>query len=188
MKLPVTETGLIIHRFNAVGLAEPMVRRSVSEIHAARLYQVEDASLNRLAWYETTRFVSEDETTSWTVGAHEGERMSFHLRRDVGNVAAASIGLPWLYVVHTDVPDDVAAEYNAWYDEEHLPRLVRVPGIIRARRYASPDRHPRYLTAYELSDRDAFVSPEGLKARQTPWTERMRALFTNTRQFTGQLL
>jgi hypothetical protein len=41
----------------------------------------------------------------------------------------------------------------------------------RARRYvAGAHLSPRYLTAYDLSIKDAFESPEGLKARKTPWT------------------
>ena len=90
---------------------------------------------------------------------------------------------PWLYLVHTDIPADIIDDYNAWYDQEHLPRLVRVPGVERARRYvADPGLSPRYLTAYDLSIKGAFESPEGLKARKTPWTERMRSLFQNTRR------
>ena len=90
---------------------------------------------------------------------------------------------PWLYIVHTDIPADVVDDYNAWYDQEHLPRLVTVPGVDRARRYvATGDLRPRFLTAYDLSIKDAFESPQGLVARKTPWTERMRSLFQNTRR------
>lgn len=109
------------------------------------------------------------------------DRMVLRLKCDVGrqDVEEAT----WLYQVHTDIPDDVAAEYNEWYDKEHLPRLVGVPGVVRARRYvAISGEGPRYLTAYDLSDRDAFESPEGLVARKTPWTARMRSLFFNTRR------
>jgi hypothetical protein len=110
-----------------------------------------------------------------------GEIFTLTLARDVGvRLTAPS---PWLYIVHTDIPADVVADYNAWYDEEHLPRLVSVPGVERARRYVADDQlSPRYLTAYDLSIKDAFESPEGLRARKTPWTERMRSRFKNTRR------
>ena len=108
------------------------------------------------------------------------ERMSFKLMRDVGRVPETDT--PWLYIVHTDIPDDIVDEYNEWYDKEHLPRLVTVPGVIRARRYNAVAGGPRYLTAYELTDRDAFESTEGLQARKTPWTAKMRSLFQNTRR------
>ena len=108
------------------------------------------------------------------------ERMNFKLMRDVGRASEADA--PWLYIVHTDIPDHIVDEYNEWYDSEHLPRLVTVPGVVRARRYTATPGNPRYLTAYELTDPNAFESPEGLKARKTPWTEKMRSLFQNTRR------
>jgi hypothetical protein len=109
------------------------------------------------------------------------EDFVFDLVRDVGR--SSTPPTRWLYTVHTDIPAEIVADYNAWYDEEHLPRLVTVPGVLRARRYvADGGVSPRYLTAYDLSIRDAFESPEGLKARKTPWTERMRSLFANTRR------
>ncbi|MDB5602412.1 MAG: hypothetical protein JWN71_4456 [Xanthobacteraceae bacterium] len=109
------------------------------------------------------------------------EIFTFDLARDVGVISAPPPR--WLYIVHTDIPLDIVDDYNAWYDEEHLPRLVGVPGVERARRYvADGTLSPRYLTAYALSIKDAFESPEGLKARKTPWTERMRSLFQNTRR------
>jgi hypothetical protein len=109
------------------------------------------------------------------------ERMNFRLMRDVGDTAQADA--PWLYIVHTDIPPHIAAEYNEWYDQEHLPRLVTVPGVLRARRYdrvSGPG--PRYLTAYELTGAEVWESPAAHQARKTPWTEKMRSLFTNTRR------
>ncbi|HEX2828889.1 MAG TPA: hypothetical protein VHP37_21240 [Burkholderiales bacterium] len=160
----------------------------------ARRYKVDDAPLRYLAWYETADENVEsgadfqgivEKPTPWSqrvrkLYGDKRERMNFKLMRDVGDTS--STDAPWLYIVHTDIPDDVVDEYNAWYDNEHLPRLVTVPGVVRARRYAATAGNPRYLTAYELTDPDAFESPEGLKARKTPWTAKMRSLFTNTRR------
>ncbi len=159
-----------------------------------RRYRVDDAPLKYLAWYETVDASVEPgadfqqivaQPTPWsrrmrTLYGENRERMNFGLMRDVGKVSATDT--PWLYIVHTDIPDHIVDDYNAWYDEEHLPRLVSVPGVMRARRYAAVSGHPRYLTAYELTDPNAFESPEGLKARKTPWTEKMRSLFHNTRR------
>ena len=160
----------------------------------ARRYRVDDAPLKFLAWYETVDETVEsardfqgivENPTPWSqrmrkLYGDKRERMSFELMRDVGR--ASETDTPWLYIVHTDIPDDIVAEYNEWYDKEHLPRLVTVPGVIRARRYAATAGNPRYLTAYELTDPDAFESPEGLQARKTPWTAKMRSLFYNTRR------
>ncbi len=160
----------------------------------ARRYSVDDAPLKYLAWYETVdenvesaagfqRVVGDPTPRSRrmrTLYGENRERMTFKLMRDVGQVS--STDTPWLYIVHTDLPDHIVDEYNEWYDKEHLPRLVTVPGVIRARRYTATSGNPRYLTAYELTDPDAFESPEGLLARKTPWTAKMRSLFHNTRR------
>jgi hypothetical protein len=160
----------------------------------ARRYSVDDAPLKYLAWYDTVDETIEsgaafqgivERPTPWSqrmrkLYGENRERMNFRLMCDVGRVSREDT--PWLYIVHTDIPDEIVDEYNAWYDKEHLPRLTTVPGVIRARRYTAVNGRPRYLTAYELTDRDAFESPEGLQARKTPWTAKMRSLFHNTRR------
>jgi hypothetical protein len=160
----------------------------------ARRYSVDDAPLKYLAWYETVDESVEpgadfqrivNDPTPWsrrmrTLYGEHRERMNFRLMRDVGR--APETDTPWLYIVHTDIPDHIIDEYNEWYDNEHLPRLVTVPGVVRARRYTAVAGNPRYLTAYELTDPNAFESPEGLQARKTPWTAKMRSLFENTRR------
>lgn len=161
---------------------------------SGRRYECPDAPLKFLAWYDTVDASVEagpdfqalvEHPTAWsqrmrTLYGERRERMNFRLARDVGERCEQDA--PWLYLVHTDIPDDIVDEYNAWYDQEHLPRLVTVPGVIRARRYVAVQGAPRYLTAYELTDPDAFESPAGLAARKTPWTARMRSLFQNTRR------
>jgi hypothetical protein len=170
-------------------------------VTSGRRYCCADAPRKYLAWYDTTNTRVEQGTafqdmverpTAWsirmrTLYGQNRERMNFQLMRDVGQINTTDT--PWLYIVHTDLPYHIVDEYNAWYDEEHLPRLVTVPGVVRARRYAAiTNNGPRYLTAYELSDRDAFESPEGLIARKTPWTAKMRSLFQNTRRHMCQLI
>ena len=166
----------------------------------ARRYCVDDARPKYLAWYDTTdenvepgadfqRVVARPTPWSQRIRGFYGEdreRMNFRLMRDVG--AKPAPDTPWLYIVHTDIPDHIVDEYNQWYDNEHLPRLVTVPGVVRARRYAAVTGSPKYLTAYELTDKDAFESPAGLLARKTPWTAKMRALFQNTRRSMCRLI
>jgi hypothetical protein len=162
---------------------------------SARRYKVDDAPLKYLAWYDTAdesivsgadfmRIVNHPTPWSQRMRSLYGEnreRMNFKLMRDVGRVPEQDT--PWLYIVHTDIPDHIVGEYNEWYDREHLPRLVTVPGVVRARRYTAVTANgPKYLTAYELTDKDAFESPAGLQARKTPWTAKMRSLFHNTRR------
>ena len=80
---------------------------------------------------------------------------------------------PHVYMVHTDIDADLVDEYHHGRGADHLERLVKVPGILRARRFTALAGAPLYLTAYDLTDRHAFESPEGLVARKTPWTDLM---------------
>ena len=181
------EIRLITHRFVTEKNLRPALR-NIPDIGRARLFEVEGEAPSWLAWYEVREPLNVSDSMGWTGDALQLEGMAFDLCRDVSNESHRHDETRWLYVVHTDVPDEVAAEYNDWYDREHLPRLAQVPGVVRARRYVACDGHPRYFTAYDLADRDAFTSPRGLEARKTPWTERMRNLFSNTRRFTGRLI
>jgi hypothetical protein len=108
------------------------------------------------------------------------EKLTLELRRSLGDAGATPA--PWIYIVQADIPDHIADEYNAWYDQEHLPRLVAVSGIRRARRFITIEGAPKYFTAYELEAEDAFATPEAVKARKTPWTEKMRDAFLNSRR------
>lgn len=146
---------------------------------ATRFYETTGAAQDRMIWSE---FESAPE-----ISAPDHMKATTLLQtQSVGQ--DGELRTPWVYLVHTDIGDDLLAEYNAWYGEEHLPRLVKVPGILRARRFTAMRGAPLYLTAYDLTDRDAFESPEGLVARKTPWTERMRAQFTNTRRIMCRLI
>ena len=59
---------------------------------------------------------------------------------DVGRVPEEDT--PWLYIVHTDIPDDIVDEYNDWYDREHLPMgkasLAGATGLASHRIVGSP--------------------------------------------------
>ena len=166
---------------------------------SARRYACEGAVPKYLAWYDAAdetvepgphlkKYLADSAPSMKHIAPNlqNRERMNFRLMRDVGAKPAADT--PWLYIVHTDIPDHIVDEYNEWYDNEHLPRLVTVPGVVRARRYAAVSGNPKYLTAYELTDKDAFESPAGLAARKTPWTAKMRSLFQNTRRSMCQLV
>jgi hypothetical protein len=165
-----------------------------------RRHVCEGATPMYLAWYDTidegvepgpdfARFLANPTLQFLRIAGllQHRERMNFRLMRDVGDTARSDA--PWLYIVHTDIPDHIAAEYNDWYDREHLPRLATVPGVLRARRYdrvSGPG--PRYLTAYELTGAEVWESPAALEARKTPWTEKMRSLFKNTRRSMCKLI
>ena len=99
------------------------------------------------------------------------------------DLAGASAGepAPYRYVLETDVLAEREADLNAWYDREHLAGLASVPGTVRAMRFRS-DGHPRYHACYDLARTETLGSPPWLAVRGTPWSDRVRPAFFNTRR------
>ncbi len=59
------------------------------------------------------------------------------------------------------------AEFNRWYDREHLEERVAIDGFLEARRYVAHNASPKYLFLYSTSDdRGAGQSGLSRKARQ----------------------
>jgi hypothetical protein len=81
-----------------------------------------------------------------------------------------------LLLTMTEPPPSMEAEFNAWYDDEHLPERLSVPGFRSARRWiaeAAPGAG-KYLATYEL-DSMAVLHSAAYLARldnPTPWTRR----------------
>ena len=63
-----------------------------------------------------------------------------------------------LLMVWTDIDAEFEAEFNRWYDEEHIARLLEVPGFLSAGRYMAVRGGPKYLAMYELEDHNVLRS------------------------------
>ena len=63
-----------------------------------------------------------------------------------------------LLMVWTDIDAEFEAEFNRWYDTEHVPHLLQVPGFLSAGRYAALKGGPKYLAIYELEDHNVLRS------------------------------
>lgn len=74
----------------------------------------------------------------------------------------------------TNVVPDHEEEFNRWYNEEHVPALAAVDGVLSARRFRMPAGTHRYLAMYHLESPDVQATPRWEKAVETPWTARMR--------------
>jgi len=84
------------------------------------------------------------------------------------------------YVVETNVLAGDEAEFNAWYEQEHLPGLAQVPGTVRARRFVLDSGASRYLACYDLTTPDCLSDPAWLAVRHTDWSSRVRPSLFNT--------
>ena len=95
------------------------------------------------------------------------------------SVGAREAGGLLLYAMNS--APSAEAEFNAWYDEEHIPRLSAVPGCLTARRFrianALSEGRQRYLALYHLTSPDVCSSKEWKEAAGTEWTARMRPHF-----------
>ncbi len=91
----------------------------------------------------------------------------------------------------------VEAEFNEWYDTEHIPALAAVPGVLCARRFRATvgsqptDLSPgglqptglsrganrRYVALYHLVSPDVQAIPAWKSAADSEWTRRLRPHF-----------
>ena len=80
-----------------------------------------------------------------------------------------------LLLVYSDVAPEHLEEYNRWYNEEHIPERLSIPGVLDAARYEATQGGPRYLAVYELSTPQAWHSEAWQKwlREPTPWSRRM---------------
>src|SRR5438105_15559407 len=81
------------------------------------------------------------------------------------------------------VPDaSYEAEFNDWYDREHIPLRMSVPGFHSAQRYVVPGtRH--YLAIYEMESASALKSPAYQEVKNKP-SERTQWMLRTVGGFT----
>jgi len=87
-----------------------------------------------------------------------------------------------LLAVWTDIAPEAEAEFNQWYNTEHIPQLLGVPGFLTGRRYQAVEGKPQYLALYQLTDVSVLKTDAFRHVREMPteWTTKMRPLFRNT--------
>lgn len=88
--------------------------------------------------------------------------------------AAAPAAAAGLLLVAMNVKAEVEAEFNDWYDTEHVPRLRQVPGCLAARRFRVTSGAQRYLALYHLTGPEVVASDAWAAAAGTPWTLKLR--------------
>jgi len=81
-----------------------------------------------------------------------------------------------LLLTITEPPPALEAEFNAWYDAEHIAERLSISGFLSARRWVA-DVKPgegKYLATYELVTPGVLQTTEYLESLQnpSPWTRR----------------
>jgi hypothetical protein len=80
-----------------------------------------------------------------------------------------------------DIDASDEAEFNQWYDREHLLERVAIEGFLEARRYVAHQGSPKYLCLYSTATLDVLGSPayRTALASQTDWSKANIARFKN---------
>jgi hypothetical protein len=80
-----------------------------------------------------------------------------------------------LLMVYCDVAREHEDEFNRWYNEEHIPERLAIPGVLNAARYKAVEGGPAYLACYELESADAWYSEAWQRwlKQPTAWSQRM---------------
>ena len=103
----------------------------------------------------------------------------------------------YLLIVSMDVDPAHEALFNEVYDQEHIPNLSRVPGVLRITRYTRQqlimnlggerrtmraENEPAYTVIYELENPDVLTSPEWNEAvEEGRWPAQVRPHTRNRR-------
>jgi len=80
-----------------------------------------------------------------------------------------------------DIDPSDEADFNRWYDREHLEERVAIAGFLEARRYVAHQGRPKYLCLYSTATFDVLDSPayRAALANPTDWSTRTMAKFRN---------
>ena len=94
-----------------------------------------------------------------------------------------------ILVVMMDVESGHEAEFDRWYNEEHLPERLEIPGYVSARRFKLEEGNGvlKYLCIWELEDESPLERDQNKMQRARPSkirdeankyiTERARGLY-----------
>ena len=135
-------------------------RTSIPGFHVGHRYRAAGDEPDFFMVYETdTAEVMESEAylncqnnpTPWTrqsIGHFRNSlRVIYSLVASEGELPATDA--PYLLLVRSNPPDEIGAldEVIGWYREEHLPRLISVEGVLRARLYQIDTKISNIATA-----------------------------------------
>ena len=82
-----------------------------------------------------------------------------------------------LLLIGLNVAAEHEHELNEWYNNEHLPALAAVSGVLCARRFSGTGGTQRYVALYHLRAPEVSRSAEWRTAADTPWTQKLRPHF-----------
>jgi hypothetical protein len=110
----------------------------------------------------------------------------------------------YLFIASMDVEPEKEALFNEVYDKEHVPMLLKVPGVLSVRRALSvpltmsiggekkaivAEGEPRYSAYYELESAEVLTSDAWAKAVEAGrWPSQVRPHTRNRRHVLRKLM
>ena len=110
----------------------------------------------------------------------------------------------FLFIASMDVDPEKEALFNEVYDTEHVPELLKVPGVLSVRRAVSvpltmsiggerktivAEGEPRYSAYYELESAEVLVSDAWAKAvEKGRWPSQVRPFTRNRRHVLRRIM
>lgn len=137
-------------------------------------YHLDDLGAFDTPAYRQLKQQPSERTTRMLGSVSDFTRYTCHELSDTGPGEGAA-GLTM--VVAFAVPDEDAAEFDDWYEQEHVPLLMGSAGWIRVRRYRTRPGFEgppwTHLALHEIRDASALDAPERERARNTPWRDQL---------------
>jgi hypothetical protein len=136
------------------------------------IYQLADENVLKSDAFRAVR----EQPTAWTkkITPHFRGTQRGVFRQIFSHGSPPPNNAEFLLAVRLNTPADHEKDFNDWYNEDHIPALVSVPGVYRARRYEAVEGNPKYLALYEMRDGAAVKSPEWEQARLYGRTAQIR--------------
>jgi hypothetical protein len=99
-------------------------------------------------------------------------------------LAGKGMLITWMDI---DAADD--ADFNLWYDREHLAERVGIEGFLEARRWTAETAPTRYFCTYSTETFEVLDSPAYKKVldNQTDWSKRNIARFRTPGRVLGRI-
>jgi hypothetical protein len=144
--------------------------------HAVASYELDNLGVLETAPY---RAIGGENLSVWSkrVTAMCKRLIRFDGEQILPGDQAAPSGAGGLLVNPMNVDPEHEAEFNEWYDHEHIPALAKVPGTLCARRFRDTNGSHRYLALYHLTGPEVTLTDAWKQAAASAWTERLRPHF-----------
>lgn len=144
------------------------------------MYELEEYNVLRSADFLDTVRYKPSPTRTKVSGGHIGRNYLLNGYRQIfparSNPIENTMEMPrYLQMGRMDISAAMEEEFNAWYNTCYIPGYLKVPGVIRVRRFMAVESQPKYLTVYEFENPGVPDTEAWDEARNgNPWNLRVR--------------